>query len=77
MLIQDDKATARDAADIFADAYSDEGEEPRVVGKVISVGGYGDANGGIDFQFVHGTRWYSVRMKFDYSGWLITQSLSR
>ena len=66
MNIVEESATARDAAERFAESYSD---EPRKVGTVVTPPDAKPCE--IDFQFVGGVRWYSVRMAPDYSGWIV------
>jgi len=70
MLITDPSATARDAAEQYARNYSESG---RKVGNVrVIERSSATPGGGIDFQLANGVRWYSVRMRHDYAGWLIT-----
>lgn len=70
MLVTQPKATAHDAARIFAESYSDEG---RKVGATRDIPrSTATPLGGLDFQLEGGVRWYSVRMKHDYSGWLVS-----
>lgn len=53
--------TARQAADVFAAKYDDEGRE---VGHVALRPGVA-----LLFQFVGGVRWYAVTLLPDYTGW--------
>lgn len=65
MKIQNPELTARQAAEQFAQQYSEEGRE---VGTVLIAAG-AEPGHNIDFQFVGGVRWYGVRLLPDFSGW--------
>ena len=66
MLIPGADKTPREAAVEFAAKYSDDG--PRRVGTVVTPQ---DVPFGLNFRFVGGVRWYSVRLAPDHSGWIV------
>lgn len=65
MLIKKTNITPRQAAEEFAEQYSEEG---RTVGNVLNGVRYREK---LRFQFVGGARWYSVFLTPDFSGYEI------